>query len=54
MLLTHETFIRFFLPQAGREVDDFIKYLAKESTDGLKGYDRDGKKKKKDKKKTEL
>ncbi|BFZ02019.1 hypothetical protein BsWGS_05058 [Bradybaena similaris] len=40
--------------EAGREVDDFIKYLAKESTDGLKGYDRDGKKKKKDKKKTEL
>jgi protein disulfide isomerase family A protein 3 len=40
--------------EAGREVDDFIKYLAKESTDGLSGYDRDGKKKKKDKKKTEL
>ncbi|KAK2151762.1 hypothetical protein LSH36_352g00009 [Paralvinella palmiformis] len=30
----------------GREVNDFIKYLAKESSDGLKGYDRDGKKKK--------
>jgi len=26
----------------GREVDDFIKYLAQESTDGLKGYERDG------------
>ncbi|GFO44763.1 protein disulfide-isomerase [Plakobranchus ocellatus] len=39
--------------EGGREVKDFIKYLAKESTDGLKGYDRDGKKKKKDKK-TEL
>lgn len=38
--------------QGGREVDDFIKYLARESTDGLSGYDRDGKKikKKKDKK----
>ena len=32
--------------QGGREVDDFLKYLAKESTDGLKGYDRKGKKKK--------
>lgn len=30
----------------GREVDDFIKYLAKESTDGLKGFSKDGKKKK--------
>ncbi|RUS82046.1 hypothetical protein EGW08_010202 [Elysia chlorotica] len=36
--------------EGGREVNDFIKYLAKESTDGLNGYDRDGKKKKKDKK----
>ncbi|XP_062595206.1 protein disulfide-isomerase A3-like [Saccostrea cucullata] len=35
----------------GREVDDFLKYLAKESTDELNGYKRDGKKKKK---KTEL
>lgn len=26
---------------------DFIKYLAKESTDGLSGYGKDGKKKKK-------
>ena len=25
-----------------REVDDFIKYLAKEATDALDGYDRDG------------
>ncbi|CAG5124327.1 unnamed protein product [Candidula unifasciata] len=40
--------------EGGREVDDFIKYLAKESTDGLSGYDRDGKKKKDKKKKTEL
>ncbi|KAI6202865.1 Protein disulfide-isomerase [Aphelenchoides besseyi] len=31
----------------GREVKDFIKYIAQHSTDGLKGYDRDGKKKKK-------
>ncbi|GFS01776.1 protein disulfide-isomerase [Elysia marginata] len=36
--------------EGGREVNDFIKYLAKESTDGLKGYSKDGKKKKKDKK----
>lgn len=33
----------------GREVKDFIKYIAKHSTDGLKGYDRDGKKIKKKK-----
>jgi protein disulfide isomerase family A protein 3 len=37
--------------EGGREVDDFIKYLAKESTTPLKGYGRDGKKLKK---KTEL
>jgi len=30
----------------GRETDDFIKYLAKESTDPLGGYDRNGKKQK--------
>jgi protein disulfide isomerase family A protein 3 len=34
--------------EGGREVADFLKYLAKESTDGLKGYNRDGKKKKKE------
>ncbi|XP_059171523.1 protein disulfide-isomerase A3-like [Physella acuta] len=39
--------------EGGREVDEFIKFLAKESTDGLVGYNRDGKKKKKEKK-TEL
>jgi protein disulfide-isomerase A3 len=33
--------------EGGREVDDFIKYLAKESTNPLKGYDRNGKKLKK-------
>ena len=38
---------------AGREVDDFVKFIAKHSTDGLKGYDRDGKKLK-SKKKAEL
>lgn len=38
--------------EGGREVDDFIKYLARESTDQLKGYDRSGKKSKKSK--TEL
>lgn len=30
----------------GREVDDFIKYIAEHSTDGLKGYTKEGKKKK--------
>jgi len=30
--------------EGGREVDDFIKYLARESTSPLKGYGRDGKK----------
>ena len=29
--------------QGGREVDDFVKYLAREATDGLKGWDRKGK-----------
>lgn len=38
--------------EGGREVDDFIKYLARESTDQLTGYDRSGKKTKKSK--TEL
>jgi len=31
----------------GREVKDFIKFIAEHSTDGLKGYDKAGKKKKK-------
>jgi len=30
--------------EGGREVDDFIKYLAKEATEPLSGYSRDGKK----------
>jgi protein disulfide isomerase family A protein 3 len=38
--------------EGGREVDDFIKFLAKESTEPLSGYTRDGKKVKG--KKTEL
>ena len=38
--------------QGGREVEDFLKYLAKESTDGLTGFDKNGKKIKK--KKSEL
>ncbi|XP_012277222.1 protein disulfide-isomerase A3 [Orussus abietinus] len=29
--------------EGGRELDDFIKYIAKHSTDGLKNYDRKGK-----------
>nr|KAG5687234.1 hypothetical protein BaRGS_010902 [Batillaria attramentaria] len=40
--------------QSGREVDDFIKYLARESTNELQGWDRKGKKKGGKKKKTEL
>lgn len=32
--------------QGGREVDDFIKYIAKHSTDGLSGFDRSGNAKK--------
>ena len=41
--------------QGGREVNDFIKYLAREATDELDGYSRDGKKRKTKKdKKTEL
>jgi len=34
---------------AGREVKDFIKFIAEHSTDGLKGYDKSGKKIKKQK-----
>jgi hypothetical protein len=41
-----------FSLQGGREVDDFIRYLARESTSPLQGYGRDGKKVKP--KKTEL
>lgn len=33
--------------EGGREVEDFIKYLAKESTEPLNGFDRSGKKLKK-------
>lgn len=33
--------------EGGREVDDFIKYIAKEATDPLNGWDRNGKKTKK-------
>jgi len=33
--------------EGGREVDDFLKYLARESTDGLTGFDKKGKKIKK-------
>ena len=37
-------FFSFF--QGGREVSEFIKYLAKEATEPLNGYNRDGSKKK--------
>ena len=36
--------------QGGREVDDFIKYLAREATEELAGWKRDGTAKKKSKK----
>lgn len=32
--------------EGGREVDDFVKYIAKQATDELKGFDRSGKAKK--------
>jgi len=32
--------------QGGREVDDFVKYIAKEASEELKGFDRKGKAKK--------
>lgn len=38
----------------GRELDDFIKYIAKHSTDELKSYTRSGKKRKASKSKEEL
>jgi len=31
--------------EGGREVDDFIKFLAKEASEPLNGYDRNGSKK---------
>ena len=31
---------------AGRELDDFVKYIAKEASEELKGFDRSGKAKK--------
>jgi protein disulfide-isomerase A3 len=40
--------------EGGREVDDFIKYLAKESTEPLKNFDRSGKKTKSGKTKQDL
>jgi len=40
--------------EGAREVDDFIKFLAAESTNPLQGYGRDGKKIKAKKSKTEL
>ena len=49
LILFPSIFALYF--QGGREVNDFIKYLAKESTNPLSGYDRNGKKKKS---KTEL
>jgi len=36
--------------QGGRELDDFMNFIAQQSTEELNGWGRDGKKKKKDKK----
>ena len=47
----------FFAVQGGREVADFLKYLKRESTNGISkiaGDDKDKKKKKKKSKKDEL
>lgn len=44
----------FVFEQGGREVDDFIKYLAREATTPLSSYSRDGKKIKSKKGKVEL
>jgi protein disulfide-isomerase A3 len=38
--------------EGGRDVDDFIKYIAKHATNELRGYDRSGNEKKNEK--TEL
>lgn len=38
--------VSIFFLQGGREVDDFIKYIAKHATNELKGWDRKGKPKK--------
>lgn len=38
--------ISIFFWQGGRELDDFIKYIAKEASGELKGWDRKGKAKK--------
>lgn len=40
----------FFFLQEGRDLDDFLKFIAKRATNELKGYDRKGK----EKQKTEL
>ena len=40
------SYITVSASQGGREVDDFVKYLAKHATSELKGWDRAGKPKK--------
>jgi protein disulfide-isomerase A3 len=37
-----------FFKQGGRDLNDFIEYIAKHATEELKGYDRKGKPKKKE------
>lgn len=44
-LLYHSLLIPCFF-QGGREVDDFVSYVAKHATDELKAFDRKGKPKK--------
>lgn len=41
----HDAPIRY---EGGREVDDFIKYISKQATSELKGFDRKGAPKKKE------
>ena len=46
VLLAYFNKFLFSFFQGGREVSEFIKYLAKEATEPLNGYNRDGSKKK--------
>lgn len=46
LLMRKLNFLFCFLLQSGRELDDFIRYIAKHATKELKGYDRKGNAKK--------
>jgi hypothetical protein len=45
-MVCNELYNNVLTSQGGREIDDFIKYIAKHATNELKGYDRKGKAKK--------